>query len=78
EVLAHVRDNISNCPYAVAASILDESGEYGEFQMISSGFEEEFGYNKQELCGKPVLRLLAEDPLAEFALDCHFNRVAQE
>ncbi|OLQ01348.1 hypothetical protein AK812_SmicGene15908 [Symbiodinium microadriaticum] len=69
EVLAHVRDNISNCPYAVAASILDESGEYGEFQMT---------LGKHELCGKPVLRLLAEDPLAEFALDCHFNRVAQE
>ncbi|CAE7403710.1 unnamed protein product, partial [Symbiodinium natans] len=78
EVPEHVQDKIFNCARAVAACVLDGSCEHGEFQLISDGFEEEFGYTKQELCGKPVLRLLAEDTWAEYALDCHFNRVALE
>ncbi|CAK9024276.1 Uncharacterized protein SCF082_LOCUS16558 [Durusdinium trenchii] len=73
-----IEDTMTSSSYPVAACVLSEKASAGNFYVISDGFAELFGWTKQELQGKQVLRLLSADLWTNYELDRTFNEVVEQ
>eukprot|EP00438_Fugacium_kawagutii_P009597 Skav222515 [mRNA] locus=scaffold2265:319928:320386:- [translate_table: standard] len=76
-----ISDIVGN-PLAVAAARLRKAGDSTPVQneellTVSSYFEELFGYSRQELKGKSILRLLSMTGMADPQLEIYVNMVQQ-
>jgi len=78
ETPGQLEDEFQDTDKNRAACVLTGSSNNGHFHLISAGFAESFGWLRQELIGKQVIRLLSPDLWTQYQLDCMYNQVFEQ